>query len=483
MIDIHADRSEQLLTPQQYRALLNRRTEEMRECRAAYYEELTLLRGQLFNVKKIKKERPAIKFQVESDLELLHSIAPSKDTLRPNAANARPQLTQLKRSIMKALSDQTIKNDLALKSIRDHLEKVEKEKGQLKKHIEDLEITGKLELNRQIKDLRMSSLHLMAEAERNAAHLRAQVKSANSAKEESSRQAVSTQMHTKGTVKILFEAAMSNVNRSENMMQRKLSEMDARLTQSCQSLEKAQRILNSQALKRRQMAREEGDRRRATALEQQQALDMDVRKELELADRWEMEEIDEEMKEKVAMVVKKVALIKMAEQTEKMEDTGVVEAGRNVEEEEEEEVVVRPPPQHFPQENSEQEQLEQRECAGEDSVSAASSLHEMEDYLTEYEDGIRGRERQHDDFVQRSISVIRHEEMHFMTTTRRRTCQSADVVNSKIKMSPSPPKGRRRKTARNTNNLSPRNHSMSILTQDRWSQNMLPLASFLGFTK
>ena len=249
----------QQLTAQQLRVVLKRRTQELRLVRAGYYQELSLLRGQLFGVKKMKDGRPAIKFQVESDLELLHESdlevlhSMAEDTrVGSGATSSGPQLVQLKRSIMKALSEQAMKNDLLIKNLREKLDKVEKEKNVMVGHIEKLEITGKLELNRQIKKLRMASLQLMAEAERKMAALRARANMANAAKEETSRQAVSSQMHTKESVKTVFEAAMSSVQRSENQIQQKLDEMDARLQQSCHSLENTQRIMSAQALKRYQ---------------------------------------------------------------------------------------------------------------------------------------------------------------------------------------------------------------------------------------
>ena len=54
--------------------LLKSRTKELNELREKYFSELILLRGQLFGV-KIKKENnaKALKFQMESDLELNHA--------------------------------------------------------------------------------------------------------------------------------------------------------------------------------------------------------------------------------------------------------------------------------------------------------------------------------------------------------------------------------------------------------------------------
>jgi len=488
----------QQLTAQQLRVVLKRRTQELRLVRAGYYQELSLLRGQLFGVKKMKDGRPAIKFQVESDLELLHESdlevlhSMAKDTrVGPGATSAGPQLVQLKRSIMKALSTQAMKNDLLISSMREKLDKVEKEKNVMVGHIEKLEITGKLELNRQIKKLRMASLRLMAEAERKMAALRARVKSANAAKEETSRQAVSSQMHTKESVKTVFEAAMSSVQRSENQMQRKLDEMDARLQQSCHSLENTQRIMSVQALKRYQARslREEEDRRKVLEVEQEQALEasMEVRKELEqaaAAQQRAMEKVDEKVGnvEKVDVLVQDESKVEVGE-VEEMEKVEEMEVVEKVEEVEEMEMEVMDAAnsnvekEEWSQEFPEQEVFEKMppayshpsRDAENSSVTAASSLQEMEDYLAEYEENVHRRETHDDDFVRRNIR------------------QEENVLQ---RLSPSPPKGRR-KMARH-NKLSPRNRStsmplslplgMPMPTQERRSQN-LPQASFLGFSE
>ena len=444
------------LSKKELRLLLERRSEELHALRASYLEELRMLRGQLWNVKQKKKDgnttlTPAIRFQLESDLELRLSVMPT--TLPPTTANAAPQIKQLKRLVTKALSDQSCKTKIILETFNTKICTLTSRKEMLERQLKVLETTGKPELNRQIKKLRMRGLRLSAEAERKMSALRTAVKTSQAAANEAERNAVAMKMNTKEGVRIIFEQAMLNVNRHEMIMEKAILELDQRLEECTDRFSRSCRIMNMKFVQRESKLREIAKKEEAARIHED-ALEasMETRKYLE------------QMK-----VQKNTTIVR----TEKVKETEWKEQGmaemEKKEKEKEEQAVFKeaqePGEEVLEQVLKETEEANPVAAVDEEyaSISPSSSLQDMEEYLEEFE-----------------IQQRREEDVNV-----KGTCTIDRSMSMSGKTFPSPPSRTRKRI------ISPRNRSTSVLSASpsmsfgrsntKKCSKETPKASFLGF--
>ena len=454
--------SDQELTPKQLHLLLERRGRELHTLRQSYITELTLLRAQLFNVKQKQNVVPSLPFQLETNLELLSSITSNPSTTA--TTTTQPQIKQLKQLIAKSLSNQSCKTDLILETLTTKLNNVINQNDILTRAMTTLELTGKPELNRQIKQLRMRGLRMGAEAERKMTALRTSVKESQQKAEASERRAAAIQLGTKEGVKTIFQFALLNINKYEKRIKKRLNKLEDRLNTNTTQLGKASRIISLQHLKRESIELEKKKKKEETKLQkeiEQNALEtsMEIKKQMQ----------EEKAARNVTNKTFKESIItnidgSMNEKEEEREEQDQEEKRETPEEENEiENEIIHA---HETDDNDLLDRLDaddERQERNKGTLSSSSSLQDMECYLKEFE------QQQLQEEMDTSIEGDRD------AFTNNAMMMSQNVRST----FPSPPSGFRKSPHRT---VSPRNRSTSLTMASSSSPTRsLPKASFLGF--